>query len=259
MKVTAHRQGSPSWFELSTIDEAAAVEFYGALFGWQDDARPVPEDGVYHMQLIEGDSVAAVTALMEDERQQGIPPHWNVYLAVDDLDAVSGKVEGAGGRVVMPPFDVMDVGRMAVISDPTGGIVCLWQAKAHIGAERVDEPGAPSWAELATADPARAAAFFHDILGVEVQTSPMADGHDYTLLKVDGEDVAGVFKITPEMGEMPPMWSAYFGVADVDASAERAQSLGAQVLVPPTDIPDGRFAVLMDPQQAAFGLYQANA
>lgn len=255
MKVTSHKQGTPSWFELATTDDAAAVQFYSALFGWQDDPRPIPDDGVYHMQLLEGDPVAAIIAQMDHERQQGIPPHWNVYLAVDDVDAVAANVTVAGGTVIAPPFDVLEAGRMAAITDPTGGVVCLWEPRNHPGAGRVREPGAPAWAELATREPARAARFFGDLLGVDVVEAGMPEGGPYILLKVDGEDVAGVFQITPEMGEMPSVWSAYFEVEDVDASAERAPSLGAQVMVPPTDIPGGRFAVLADPQQVVFGIH----
>jgi predicted enzyme related to lactoylglutathione lyase len=258
MKVTAHKQGAPSWFELSTTDQTSALEFYRELFGWQDDPQPVPEGEPYHIQRKDEDSVAAISGQMPDEAAQGIPPHWSVYLAVDDLDAVAGKVEGAGGQVIAPPFDVMDVGRMAVISDPTGGVVCLWQAGTNIGAGSVDEAGAPSWAELVTTDPAKAAAFYESVLGVEVAAGAQPPGAPpYTLLKVGGEDVAGVMQITPEMAQMPTVWTAYFGVDDLDASAAQVQSLGGQVMVPPTDIPEGRFAVAADRQQAIFGLYEA--
>lgn len=259
MQVTAHKQGTPSWFELSTSDETAAAGFYGALFGWTDDPQPVPEGAPYHMQRIDGASVAGISHQMPNEEAQNIPPHWNVFITVDDLEAVAGKVAGAGGSTMMPPFDVMDMGRMAVIADPTGGIVCLWEAKQHIGAERMYEPGAPAWAELMTSDPAKAAAFLEDLLGVEAGTGDVPAGAPpYRVLKAGGEEVAGIRQLMPEEGRMPTAWTAYFGVEDVDASVEKAQSLGGSVLVPPTDIPDGRFAVLMDPQQAAFGVLMTN-
>ncbi|MGE0228338.1 MAG: VOC family protein [Dehalococcoidia bacterium] len=259
MQVSSHTQGTPSWFELSTTDPDAAIGLYGQLFGWTDDPQPMPEGPAYHMQRIEGDSVAAISPQMPGEVEQGMPPHWNVYLTVDDVDATTDKVEGAGGSVLMPPMDVMEFGRMSVIADPTGGVVCLWEAKAHIGAQRVGEAGTIAWAELATTDPDRAAAFFTDLLGVEAATNPMPDGSSYTVMKAAGQDVAGIFKMPPEMEGMPPMWTAYFGVEDVDACIERAQGLGASVAVPPMDIPDGRFAVLMDQQQAAFGIFQMTA
>ncbi|MGE0133533.1 MAG: VOC family protein [Dehalococcoidia bacterium] len=259
MQVSSHTQGTPSWFELSTTDPDAAIGLYGQLFGWTDDPQPIPDGPDYHMQRIEGDSVAAIGPQMPGEVEQGMPPHWNVYLTVDDVEATTGKVETAGGSVLMPPMDVMEFGRMSVIADPTGGVVCLWEAKEHIGAQRVGEPGTIAWAELATTDPDRAAAFFTDLLGVEAATNPMPDGSDYTVMKAAGQDVAGIFKMPPEMEGMPPMWTAYFGVEDVDACIERAQGLGASVAVPPMDIPDGRFAVLMDQQQAAFGIFQMPA
>ena len=258
MQVTTYSQGAPCWFELATTDEAAAVEFYGALFGWQDAPSPMPDGSSYHMQTIEGDVAAAIAHQQPGEASMGVPPRWNIHLAVDSVDAVAGNVEANGGAILVAPFDVMEAGRMAVIADPTGGAVCLWEGKGTVGAARWDEPGAPAWAELATREPERAADFFAAVLGVEVTKSEMPGGGVYILLRVDGQDVAGVFQITPEMGQMPSVWSGYFGVADVDASTEQAQSLGATVVMPAADIPGGRFSVLMDPQQVVFGLWQAN-
>lgn len=134
MRMTSIKQGIPSWAELSTTDEQAALAFYGQLFGWADDPRPMGEGmGDYHMQTLDGEMAAAIAMQQPMEKEQGIPPHWSVYLAVDNVDAVVAKVEGAEGQVFMPPMDVMESGRMAVIADPTGAAVGLWQAKAHQG------------------------------------------------------------------------------------------------------------------------------
>ena len=109
MKVTSHVQGTPSWFELSTTDPEAAVEFYGQLFGWSDDPQPMPEGPAYHMQRLEGDAVAAISPQMPGEVAQGLPPHWNVYLTVDDVDATTGK-----GVCLAPTSAVVEVKATAV-------------------------------------------------------------------------------------------------------------------------------------------------
>lgn len=159
MDITQHAEGAPCWFELSTSDEAAALRFYSALFGWTDQAEPMGEGmGSYHMQQLRGLNVAAISQQQPDEAQQGVPSHWSVYLNVADVDGAAAKVSAAGGQVVMPAMDVMDHGRMALIGDPTGGMVGLWQALAHTGAGVMREPNAMTWAELMTKDAARAAA-----------------------------------------------------------------------------------------------------
>lgn len=262
VKLTSIKQGAASWVELSTSDEAGGVAFYTTLLGWTDHAEPMPAEsggGVYHMGQIEGDNVAGISKQQPDEAAQGIPPHWNVYLAVDDIDATVAKVEGAGGRVLVPSMDVMDIGRMAFITDPTGAPVGLWQAKLHQGFARYGEPGAVTWCELLTSDPAPAATFFETVLGVKSETMDMG-GSPYTLLHA-GEaqnETMGLMQKTEMMGNMPNTWSVYFEVEDTDASVARAKELGATILQEPMDIAPGRFAVVQDPQGAVFTLFKSD-
>jgi predicted enzyme related to lactoylglutathione lyase len=258
MKMTTYKQGMPSWVELSTTDEAAAIAFYGALFGWTDEPNDTGDGTMYHMQRLGDDYVAAITQQRPDEAQQGIPSHWMTYITVDDVDAVAGRVAAAGGQVVAPPFDVLDSGRMAVIIDATGAFVSLWQPKQHPGAGVMNEPNAFTWAELITSDPEKAAAFYEALLGVATMQAPGSGSEPYTMLTIDGEPVAGILNMTPEMraGGMPPNWFTYFQVTDVDAAMKRVTSLGGQSLMPVMEIPAMRFAVVNDPQGAAFGLMQ---
>src|SRR5262249_60340994 len=95
----------------------------------------------------------------------GSPPHWNSYVSGDDVDAMTAKVEGAGGTVMAPPFDVMEAGRMSVVQDPTGAVILLWQAKESIGARLVNEAGTVSWSELRTPDVPKGAAFYNKVFG----------------------------------------------------------------------------------------------
>ena len=226
MKVSGIKQGIPSWVELATSDENGALAFYSSLFGWSNDAQPLPEagGGAYHMQQIGGDNVAAINRQPPEEAQAGIPPHWSVYLAVDDVDAVAGKVAGAGGQVMVPPLDVMDAGRMAIISDPTGGVVGLWQAKRHSGFQRVQEPGAFTWAELATDQPESAATFFSSVLDVPAEAMPVPEGSDpYTILGPAQEQRAGIATKTAATAGMPNSWNMYLEVEDPDATATRRE------------------------------------
>lgn len=253
---TSYKQGTPSWVDLATTDQNAAKEFYGSLFGWDWQDNPMGDDQFYSMGQLKGKSAAGVYTQMADQVEQGIPPHWTTYITVDNVDETAGKVAGAGGQVFAEPFDVFDSGRMAVVSDPTGGVVGLWQAKQHIGSEIVNEVGALCWNELITDDVEKASRFYEDILGVSVlnQTDPFP----YTLLTVDEKPVGGFMAKQPEMGQMPNVWVTYFSVADADSTAAKAESLGGKVMVPPMDTPVGRFAGITDPQGAMFSVINLN-
>lgn len=253
---TSYKQGTPSWVDLATTDQPAAKEFYGSLLGWDWDDQDMGDGSFYSMAQLKGKSAAALYTQRDDEKQQGIPPHWTCYITVDDVDAVISKVPGAGGQVFGEAFDVFDAGRMAAIADPTGGVICLWQPKQHIGCEIVNEVGAFCWSELITDDVAKASGFFEEVLGIGVhrQTEPFP----YTMMMVDGNVVGGFFPKEPEMGNMPNVWSIYFSVADCDSTAAKAESLGGKIMVPGTDTPVGRFSVLVDPQGAMFSVIKLN-
>jgi len=256
---TSYAQGAPSWADLATTDEAAALSFYSQLFGWTDEPEVSPDGSdVYHMQKLGDDNIVGISAQRPEEAAQGVPAHWNTYLAVDDVNATTAAVKDAGGSVIAEPMDVMDAGRMSVVQDPTGAMVALWQRNQHAGSTLVGEPGTIGWQELMTRDPDRAAGFFATLLGVEVNKEDMGEMGSYTLLRAGGEDAAGISQITPEMGDLAPHWVAYFAVEDADAAVARVQSLGGRVLMPAMDIPPGRFAFVADPQGAGFAVMKFN-
>ena len=248
-----YAQGTPSYVELTTPDQAAATEFYGALFGWELEDVPMGEDGYYVTAGVGGDAVAGISGPMPGT--DGHAAYWGVYLAVDDVDAVTAKVAAAGGSVEAGPFDVMDLGRMSVVKDPTGAFVSLWQAGTSIGTERANEPGTPIWNELITPDVAAATRFYSEVLGVTWEDEPMEGGPAYTCLVVDGRQVGGV--MPPPADGIPAHWNVYFNVESVDDTIGRATGLGGTVVAPAFDVPGvGRMAVLADPQGAAFNLMQ---
>src|SRR4051812_48608335 len=132
-------QGVPSWIDTSQPDPEAALPFYSGLFGWEfEDVMPADSPGKYFIARLRGGDVAAVGS-----QPEGAPPMavWNTYVCVDSADETAARVESAGGKVLTPPFDVMDAGRMAVLSDPEGAVFCVWQPNQHKGANVVNEHG----------------------------------------------------------------------------------------------------------------------
>lgn len=248
-----HAPGHFSWVDLSTTDPSAAKGFYGELFGWTRREAPLPGGGEYTTMLLAGKTVGGLAGQMPDEQKMGIPPHWNCYVAVESADETAKKIEANGGKVLAPPFDVMEHGRMGVFADPGGAVISVWQPMAHPGAEVVDEPGALCWVELATRDVAQAEKFYSAVFGWTAKTSP-----EYTEIYVGTRPIGGMMQIRPEWGPVPPNWMPYFAATDVDALAERAKRLGGGVRMPPGDIEKvGRFAVLCDGQGATFAVYKS--
>jgi len=249
--VETYVPGTFCWADLGTRDAAAAKHFYTGLFGWSPEDRPIGAGACYTMFSIEGKSVAA---LYQQEPQPGLPPHWLSYISVESADATVRRTRELGGTVVDDAFDVLDVGRMAVIQDPSGGVVALWEPKRHIGAGVVGEVNTLCWNELATRDPGGAGRFFHGLLGWRAESQQMGQV-PYTQFRQGGMWAAGMVEIGPDLGSVPPHWLVYFAVADCDASAAKARALGGTVKVSPNDVEGvGRFAILEDPQGAAFAI-----
>lgn len=255
--VTAHTIGTFSWPELGTTDAKAAKQFYTSLFGWQFNDNDMGPNGVYTIFTLNGRDVAALYTLMPDMVKQGVPPNWGAYVTVENADRSVEKAKSLGGTVIVPPLDVMEHGRMAVLQDPQGATFTVWQAKDHIGVGVLFEPGSLAWTQLNAKDPAAAKKFYPALLGWKIQEeempAAMGGGMYTTWLKSDGQ--AGGMMPMPKEAPAPSHWLSYFAVANVDAAAAKAASLGAKTYVPPTDIPGiGRFAVLADPQGATFAV-----
>jgi predicted enzyme related to lactoylglutathione lyase len=185
--------------------------------------------------------VAALSAA-----QDGQPPAWNSYVTVASADEGAEAARREGGTVAMEPFDVTDVGRMAVIQDPTGAFFCIWEPRANIGAKRVNEPGALSMNQLNTSNPERAEEFYAGVFGwrfEQVSEDPAYWG------VYNGDRLnAGM------MEQAPSAWLVYFGSEGVDDDVGRIAELGGTVIVEPTPVPSGRFLVAQDPQGAFFAL-----
>jgi hypothetical protein len=245
---TSHPRGTFSWAELATGDADAAKSFYATLFGWEYDDQPIPDAGVYSMAKRDGRQVAAVFA--SDE-----PPHWNCYVTVASVDAAAARAAELGGRTLAEPFDVLDAGRMAVIADPAGAGLCLWEPRASIGAALVNAPGAMTWNDLVTPDPDGAAAFYGALFGWTTQEIPRSGG--YRVISNDGRRNGGIMPIDAERmpADTPPHFMAYFGHEDVDRAVDEVPRLGGRVFNGPERMPNGSIAVLGDPQGAVFAVW----
>jgi uncharacterized protein len=254
---SSHIPGTFSWAELATTDQNAGVAFYRALFGWDLNEQPMGPTEVYSMFTLRGKEVGAAYTMRPEERQSGVPPHWNLYVTVANVDEATKKAEGLGARVFAPPFDVMDAGRMAILQDPTGAIFQVWQPKNHIGAKILNEPGALCWSELTTRDTAAAESFYTSLFGWTPKHSAPGAGMEYTEFSNQGQPGIGMMSMPAQMpAGMPSYWMPYFLVADCDTSAAKAKELGGSVMVPPRDISKtGRFAILSDPQGAMFAVF----
>ncbi len=242
----------PTWVDLATTDAAASREFYSTLFGWKIDVNSDPKYGGYGMASVGDKRVAGIGPKMAPEA----PTAWSLYISTDDADALAKKVEAAGGKVLAPPFDVGDQGRMATFADPSGGVISAWQPGGMNSAMPVGEANTFGWAELSARGVDKAIPFYQKVFGWTQKTNDMGpDSPPYTEFQLEGESIAGAQEINKMVpAEMPSYWLVYFTVADVDKSFKTATQAGAKELVAPMDFPGGRFAIVSDPQGAAFGL-----
>jgi len=246
-EMARYEHGVPSWVDIGTQDLGAAVRFYSELFGWE--GRDMGEEaGHYTVVSKDGRQVAAISPA-----QDSGPPRWTTYINVDDVDGAAGKAESAGGRVIVAPMDVMAAGRMAIFIDTTGAAIAAWQPGEHLGAQLVNEPGAFTWSELSSSDVAKSKAFYSAVFGWR-----WGGADDYAEAQVSGRTIGGLMPRRAGIpADVPDSWLVYFGSADVDADVQKATELGASVVAGPSDIPGtGRFAVLTDPQGAAFALFK---
>jgi predicted enzyme related to lactoylglutathione lyase len=259
--------GVPCWVDTLQPDPQAALDFYGAVFGWEfagPGSMPGDPPGQYFVARVRGRDVAGIGSQPD---RSAAAPTWNTHVRVDSADEAAAKVKQAGGSVLDGPFDVLPAGRIAVLGDPSGALVCAWEAGAREGAQLVNEPRAWAMSALNTTDPEAAKAFYGEVFGWQAEPFGAGEGQ-ITLWRLPGyvggeprqpvpRDVVGI--MTPASGDgsasgVPPHWGVNFWVDDADAIAEHAARLGGEVIVPPYDTPGFRNAVLTDPRGAVFSV-----
>jgi hypothetical protein len=252
--VTAQAPGSFSWVELATTDQAGAKSFYSTLLGWTPEDQPMGPAGAYTAFKLDGRSASGAYTLRPEEREGGVPPHWNLYVSVENADEATKRARGLGAEICEEPFDVFDIGRMAVVRDPTGAYFAVWQARRpEIGLGIRDEPGAFCWADLNTPDAAKAAVFYTQMFGWT--TTPGESG--YLHIRNGEQFIGGIPPVKQGGSNAPPHWLIYFQVTDGAASTSKAKELGANILFGPFHMESvGHISVVADPQGAVFALFQ---
>uniref|UniRef100_UPI003D740EA7 VOC family protein n=1 Tax=Streptomyces sp. WAC 04229 TaxID=2203206 RepID=UPI003D740EA7 len=185
-----------------------------------------------------------------------LPIAWTPYFASDDVNRTAETVRSCGGTVGVGPLDAGEAGRLAIASDPSGAVFGIWQAAEHLGTAVTGVPGTPAWNELITFETANVTKFYETVFGFESAPAASA-GFDHVTLRLDGRPVAGVQGLGNALPrERGPHWLTYFEVADADAALERLVGLGGQVVEPVQDSPQGRTAMVADPEGARFSLLQ---
>jgi len=239
--------GTFCWIDLGTTDLAGAEAFYGGLFGWEFE----DVGGEYTMCRLDGKDV---TGMHEHSQEEGV--HWSSYISVDDVEAATARAKDLGATVIVEPLDVTGAARMSVIRDPSGAEVSLWQAVDHTGAGLVNEVGTWSWNELTTPDVDGAKSFYVGLFGWKAEDVPGPIPR--TSFSLGDLLIGGAHAPTPQEGDAP-RWTVSFRVADADESVDSVRELGGAVLLPPMDIPIGRFAIVADPAGAAFTVAHGEA
>ncbi len=250
---TSHAPGTFSWVDLATSDPEAAKSFYSELFGWESEKRP-GEAGTYTIFRRDGKDVAGCFARPDGDG--GAPPQWNSYVTVDDAEAAAARAAELGGAVAMPAADVEGIGRIAVISDPAGAPLALWEPRGHVGAGLVNSPGALCWNDLGTTNVDAATEFHGELFGWTFEKRLEDDPLRYMRIHNAGTENGSIHQQGEDERGSPPHWDAYFAISDLDATNSRAGELGGELVVPPLEVPaGGRVSVVLDPQGAAFGLF----
>lgn len=239
------------WHDLNTSDSAAAQGFYGELFNWKFE-------GSDYAHIKSGDRmIGGVRTIGADEK---MPPNWLGYVGVDDVRATTEKMTAAGGKVIVPPMDMPNVGTFSVVADPSGGVLAPW--KSARPAEDVESDDLPPmytfcWNELASTNIDAATKFYASTLGWKPEAVDMGNNMTYTLFKRPGHKADAGGAMASQPGQPGSYWMSYVSVPKADDTVAKAKQLGANIIVPPMDIPNvGRFAIFTDPQGAAIAILQ---
>lgn len=255
-KFSSYDAGTPCWIDLNSPDVDASIEFYEAVFDWtHEDSDDGEGTRIYTNFHKDGDLVCGLGG--QQPGMEGMPAMWTTYIAVEDAEATLKKGEEAGGQVVAPAMQVMEQGKMGIMTDPAGGAIAVWQAGEHHGAQLCNEPDTWSWNELLSRDLGAAKQFYTDVFGWSYQTMDM-DGLSYHVIEGGEEGGLGGLMDMPDNlpDEVPSNWGVYFWVADAQATMDKAVEAGGQAMFGPDPTPIGLIAGLVDPHGGTFSLLQ---
>lgn len=243
MSTEATTVGRFVWHEQVSSDTKQAQDFYTQLFGWS--AEPFkPGEVDYTLISARGHNHGGFSKAMEGAP----PPHWLCHVRVARLEETIERATAAGGRLAAGPFEMGEVGRMAIVADPQGAYISAYEPQGEGPAPE----GVFVWDELGTTDADGAQRFYEEVFGWSA--SDMGpDYGGYRVFNRGDTGIAGLMTVPDE--SIPPHWQPYVAVEDPDRTAAKAAELGGSVLAEPIDVPNvGRIAILRDPQGATFGI-----
>lgn len=244
---TDHAPGTFCWTDLCTADVQGAIAFYATLLGWEP--AEIPDTGGYTLMRLRGAEVCGISAASADSPAL---PRWTSWVSVADADATVARAVELGGAIAREGLEVMSRGRSAVVTDPQGAAVGLWQPHQFIGASVVNEVGAMVLNQLNTSDPAEAAHFYAELFGWEF-AQVVEDPAPFWEINNGGRLNGGMMSLEPPA---PPHWLTYFTSDDLDGSDALIVDMGGVVVVPPTQVATGRIMVARDLCFAFFALYE---
>lgn len=255
------KPGDPCWADLYTSDPERSLAFYGELFGWAAE-HGGEEVGGYTTFRKDG---KAVGGAMKNAGDPEGPDQWTVYLTSDDAQATADAAATHGGQVVVPVMEVVDLGKMAILADPGGAAVGIWQPGSFRGLEArghvtdgvwTGHVGTPSWFELHTREYEACLAFYRNVFGwADMFAIGDTPEFRYTTIHATSPMLGGVMDASSFLpAGVPAYWTVYFGVEDVDTAVAKVTELGGSVAVPAEDAPYGRLAAVVDPTGARFSL-----
>jgi len=243
--------GAPCWVDLLTSDPEKSRAFYGELFGWTSESAG-EEYGGYVNFSHDGLPVAGC---MGNDGQSGSPDGWSVYLASADAQATTEAAASYGGQVLYPAIAVMELGTMAIVTDPGQATIGVWQPGLHKGFGVLGEPNTPTWFELHTREYQASVAFYRDVFKWDTHAVSDTPEFRYTTLGEGDTQLAGIMDASAFLPEgKPGSWSIYFGVDDTDKALAKIVDLGGSMVQPAEDTPYGRLAQAADPTGALFKL-----
>jgi uncharacterized protein len=249
------------WYELMTPDPAAAKTFYDAVVGWNIEVQSNFPNGYRMIGRSDGGFAGGVLPLNDEMQQHGARPTWLGYLYVDDVDSSVAAIEQAGGKTFMAPFDIPNIGRVAMVADPAGAPFYIMkpippegQPDAESDVFSTDQAQHVRWNELSTTDPDGAVDFYRRQFGWGQEGDmDMGEMGKYRFIQNGPTTIGAIMRKPPQLPVS--LWTYYVGVDDIDRAADAIKSGGGQILNGPMEIPGGEFALnAMDPQGAPFGL-----
>lgn len=245
--------GTLCWADVLVRDVPRAAAFYAEVLGWHVPARDRDEAG-YRVAKLGGKAVAGIGR--QPVEGEEMTPAWTVYLGVHDPAETTARAEAAGGQVGSEPDQDRGFGRAAVLVDPAGASVGIWEIGSHSGAELVGEPGAMCWTETMSRDYEASKSFYENVFGWQLQE--IGDGgFRYSVARLGEDFVGGVGAIADDApADTASHWTVYFAVEDCDATVARVPELGGGVPRAPQDSPYGRMALLAGPEGETFAILQ---